>query len=75
LENLVILAEALARIKELEDEVQRLRYPGVAYVPCQSHRFHNFAMQVQVSCAPPLKSVCPICAGMATNISGPSFMA
>jgi hypothetical protein len=63
------LEVARARIEELEAEVARLREPGTCYMPCSSHRFHLYSMEMQVTVAAPMRSVCPICAGLAMNVS------
>lgn len=65
------LEAALARIEELEAEVSKLREPGVCYAPCTSHRFHRYSMEMQVAATVPMRSVCPVCVGLATDVSGP----
>jgi hypothetical protein len=67
------LEVARARIEELEAQLAKALEPPVCYAPCISHRFHNYSTDMQVTVAVPARSVCPICAGLAKNVSGPHF--
>ena len=58
-------------IERLRAEVARLSDPGTSYAACTSHRFHRYSMKLQATVMTPMRSVCPICAGMAMDVSGP----
>ena len=50
---------------------EELRRQYVAYGPCISHRHHRYTMAMQASATPAIRMICPVCAGLATNVSGP----
>jgi len=62
---------ALAEIERLQAELDRLNEPGVCYSPCLGHQYHQYKVRWQASYAPALRSVCPICAGVAEDVTGP----
>jgi hypothetical protein len=67
------LETALARIEELEAEVARLTEPPTVFMACQSHRLHSYTVRGVATASTPTKQVCPICAGIAEQVSGPSL--
>lgn len=67
----VVAAERERCAKVCEAEHVGSNLTGTSYTACTSHRFHRYSMAGQVNVTTPIRLVCPICAGMAKNVSGP----
>lgn len=64
IDRIALCAEAADEIDRLQAELARLTKPAFCCIPCQSHRYHSYTMEMQLYAWPPMKTVCPVCEGV-----------